>query len=153
MIKIKLNLFELIVGLLFIPNIGIIFITILLIISLIIKQKPIVYKVIIISYIILFIIITLSLLICMLVSKKSKNEFRLFEDRMEYNGREYLIEEVQYCEYYVCKWYMVPFAFAYNEQLAGLIVVKFKKGEQLQFKTFYKNYLKIKNKIENIVEK
>ena len=52
MVKIKLNLFESIVGALLLPNIGFLCTTLLLIISLIVKQEPIVYKGILISYIV-----------------------------------------------------------------------------------------------------
>ena len=52
MVKIKLKLFESIVGAILLPNIGLFFTTLLLIISLIVKQEPIVYKGILISYIV-----------------------------------------------------------------------------------------------------
>ena len=53
MVKIKLKLFESIVGALLLPNIGLLFTMLLSIISLIVKQEPIVYKGILISYIVL----------------------------------------------------------------------------------------------------
>ena len=75
MLKIKLNLFESVSGAIFLPNIGLLMTSILLIISLIVRQDPIVYKAIIISYGICLLLLTLSLCLCFFVNKKSKTLF------------------------------------------------------------------------------
>ena len=73
MVKIKLKLFEAIVASIILPNIGLAFTTIFLIISLIVKQKTIVYKGIVISYILCLTLLIVAILICIAVNKKSKN--------------------------------------------------------------------------------
>ena len=75
MVKIKLKLFESVVGAILLPNIGLLFTTLLLIISLIVKQEPIVYKGILISYIVCLSLLIFTLVTCFLVNKKSTKEF------------------------------------------------------------------------------
>lgn len=70
MVKIKLKLFESIVCAILLPNIGLFFTTVLFIISLIVKQEPIIYKGILISYIICLSLMFFTLVICFLVNKK-----------------------------------------------------------------------------------
>ena len=153
MLKIKLNLFESIVGAIFLPNIGFLFTTVFLIISLTFEQDPIVYKGIIISYITCLSLMILTIIICVLVNKRSTKEFILYNDEFEFLNHKYSINQISSCEYYVCKWYALPIAFIYKEQAAGLITFKLNTGEKIQFKIFYKDYLKLKNKIQNIIEK
>ena len=153
MVKIKLRLFESIVGAILIPNIGLCFTTILLIISLMFRQEPIIYKGVIISYIICISLMLITIVICFLVNNKSKKEFTLNNDEIEFLNRKYSINQVSSCEYYVCKWYALPIAIIYKQQAAGLITFKFNSGEKIQFKIFYKDYLQIKTKIKNIIEK
>ena len=142
MVKIKMSLFESIVCAIILPNVGFILTTILLIISLIIKQDLIVYKGIIISYI-----------ICFLVNEKSKKEFILCNGEITVFNHTYAITQISSCEYYVCKWYALPIVFIYKQQVGGLIVFRFNNGKVIQFKILYKDYLKIKNEIHNIVLK
>lgn len=153
MVKIKLKLFDSIVGAILFPNIGLFFTTILLIISLIVKQKPIVYKGILISYIACLSLMILTITICFFVNNKSTKEFVLINDEIEILDHKYRIEQVISCEYYVCKWYALPIAIIYKQQLAGLIIFKLDSGEKIQFKILYKDYQKIKNKFNNIIEK
>ncbi len=153
MVKIKLNLFESIVGAILLPNIGIFFTTILLIISLIVKQDPIMYKDILVSYIICFSLLFFSISICLLANKRSTKEFVLNNNEIEYLNQKYEIDQVSSCEYYVCKWYALPIAIIYKQQVAGLITIKFNSGEKIQFKILYKDYLKLKNKFKNIIVK
>lgn len=150
MIKIKLNLFESILGAILFPNIGFAFTTLFLIISLIVKQKTIVYKSIIISYIICAFLMILIVTICFLANNKSAKEFILYDDRFIFLNHEYSIDKISYCEYYVCKWYAVPIAFIYKQQAAGLITFRLNTGKKIQFKIFYRDYLKIRNKFQNI---
>lgn len=152
MVKIKLKLFESIVGAILLPNIGLLCTTLLLIISLIVKQEHIVYKGIIISYIVCISLMILTIAICFLINQKSTKEFILKDSEIEFLNHKYPIEQVISCEYYVCKWYMLPIAIIYKQQVAGLIIFKFNSGEKIQFKLFYKDYLKIKNKFKNIIE-
>ncbi len=153
MVKIKLKLFESVVGAILLPNIGLLFTTLLLIISLIVKQEPIVYKGILISYIVCLSLMIFTLVICFLVNKKSIKEFVLKDSEIEFLNHKYQIDQVSSCEYYICKWYALPIALIYKQQAAGLIIFKFNSGEKIQFKIFYKDYLKLKNKFKNIIVK
>ena len=94
-----------------------------------------------------------TLVICFLVNKKSIKEFVLKDSEIEFLNHTYLIDQVSSCEYYVCKWYALPIALIYKQQAAGLIIFKFNSGEIIQFKIFYKDYLKLKNKFKNIIVK
>ena len=153
MVKIKLKLFESIVGAILLPNIGLFFTTLLLIISLIVKQEPIVYNGILISYIACLSLMGLTITICFLLNQKSMKEFILNNNEIEFLNRRYGIDQISSCEYYVCKWYALPIALIYKQQAAGLITFKFNSGEKIQFKIFYKDYLKLKNKFKNIIVK
>ena len=153
MIKIKLNLFESIVGAIILPNIGFLLTTIILIISLFKKQEVIVYRGIIISYVICLSLMILSLIFCFIVNHKSKKEFILNNDEFVFLNHKYAINQIRYAEYYVCKWYRLPIAPIYKQQAGGLITFKLDSGEKIQFKVLYKDYLKIKNIIQNIIEK
>ena len=153
MTRIKLNLFESIVATILLPNIGFIFTTIALIVSLVVKQEPIVYSGIAISYLVCLILLVILITFCFLVNRKSKKEIVFYGDRFEFCKQEYLIEQISSCEYYVCKWYAVPVAFIYKQQVAGLIDMKLSTGEKIKFKIFYNDYLKLKNYIKNIIEK
>lgn len=153
MVKIKLKLFESIVGAVLLPNIGLFFTTLLLIISLIVRQELIVYKGILISYIVCLSLMIFTVVICFLVNKKSTKEFILKDNEIEFLNHTYLIDQVSSCEYYECKWYALPIALIYKQQVAGLIIFKFNSGEKIQFKIFYKDYLKLKNKFKNIIVK
>lgn len=150
MVKIKLKLFESIVGAILLPNIGLLFTTVLLIISLIIKQDFIIYKGILISYVICLSLMILALFSCFLANKKSTKEFILNDNEIEIFNNKYRTDQVSACEYYVCKWYALPIAFIYKQQAAGLITFTLNSGERIQFKLFYKDYLKIKNKFQKI---
>ena len=153
MVKIKLKLFESIVGAILLPNIGLFFTTLLLIISLIIKQEPFIYKGILISYIACLSLMVLTIAICFLVNQKSTKEFILNGNEIKFLNRRYSINQMNYCEYYACKWYALPIAIIYKQQVAGLITFKFNSGEKIQFKIFYKDYIKLKNKFKNIIVK
>ena len=153
MVKIKLKLFESIVGSILLPNIGFAFTTILLIISLMVKQKPIIYKGILISYIIWLSLMIFSIVICFLVNKKDKKEFILNNNEIEFLNRKYSMDYLNSCEYYKCKWYTLPIALIYKQQAAGLITFKFNSGEKIQFKIFYKDYIKLNKIIQNITVK
>ena len=153
MVKIKLKLFESIVGAVLLPNIGLFFTTLLLIISLIVRQELIVYKGILISYIVCLSLMIFTVVICFLVNKKSTKEFILKDNEIEFLNHTYLIDQVSSCEYYECKWYALPIALIYKQQVEGLIIFKFNSGEKIQFKIFYKDYLKLKNKFKNIIVK
>ena len=152
MIRIKLNLFESIVVAIMLPNMGFVATTFLSIVSLIVKQDPIVYKGIAISYVVCFVLLILAIAFCIFISKKSKRELVLCGERLKFLKREYSIEQVISCKYYVCKWYAMPIAFVYKQQAAGLIDIKLNTGESIRFKILYKDYLKLKNSIHNIVE-
>ena len=153
MIRIKLKLFESVIGSILLPNIGLVLTTLFLMISLIVKQEHIVYKGIVISYIICVFLMITSLIICILANKKSGKEFILNDEEIEFLNRKYSINQIISCEYYMCKWYALPIALIYKQQAAGLIIFKLNSGKKIQFKIFYKDYLKLKNKIQNIIVK
>ena len=134
MVKIKLKLFESIVGALLLPNIGLLFTMLLSIISLIVKQEPIIYKGILISYIVFLSLLIFTLVICFLVNKKSTKEFALKDSEIEFLNHKYLIDQVSSCEYYVCKWYALPIALIYKHQAAGLITFKFNLVKKFNLK-------------------
>ena len=153
MLKIKLKLFDSIVGAILLPNIGLGFTTVLLIISLIVKQDPIIYKGILVSYIVCLSLMFFTITLCFIANKNSTKEFILDNDEITFLNRKYPTGQVSSCEYYVCKWYALPIALIYKQQAAGLITFKFNSGEKIQFKVFYKDYLKLKNKIKGIIVK
>lgn len=153
MVKIKVKLFESIVGAILLPNIGLLFTTILLIISLIVKQELVIYNGILISYIVCLSLMILTLVSSFVVNKKSTKEFILNNNEIEYLHNKYLTDQVTYCEYYACKWYALPIALIYKQQVAGLIIFNFNSGEKIQFKILYKDYLKLKGKIAGIIVK
>lgn len=153
MVKIKLNLFESIVSVILLPNIVIFFTTILLIISLIVKQEPIIYKCLFFSYIICFSLMILMIAICLLVNNQNKNYFILKGNEIEFLDQKYEVNQVKSCEYYACKWYLLPLVPIYKQQAAGLITFKFNSGEKIQFKILYGDYLKLKNIFKNIIVK
>ncbi len=81
------------------PNIGLLFTTLLLIISLIVEQEPIVYKRILISYIVCLSLMVLTIAICFLTNHKSTKEFILNDSEIEFLNHKYQIEQVSSCEY------------------------------------------------------
>ena len=89
MIRIKVNLFESICCAILFPNIGLIITTFLFSISLIHKQDPIVYKALLISYIMCTLLMILSLLLCILINKKSKKEFVVSKRKID--GKNYMV--------------------------------------------------------------
>ncbi|MBQ8371349.1 MAG: hypothetical protein IJX38_00205 [Clostridia bacterium] len=153
MTKIKLSLFEGIFACTILPNIGLIFNTALLIISLAVKQEPVVYKAIIIAYICCIALLVISLLLCFAVVRKSKNELVSDGDSFTVSGVTYSIQNIASCEYYVCKWYAIPIAFIYKQQAAGLLSIKMQSGEKLNCKIMYRDFLKIKKVIKGIKER
>ncbi|MBQ7352385.1 MAG: hypothetical protein IJW54_00085 [Clostridia bacterium] len=153
MIRIKLNLFEGIVACTIFPNIGLFVTTLFLIISLIVKQEQIVYKGILISYISCLSLLLLSIILTFIASKIKRNELVLFDNTFEFKKNRYHLKQIIFCEYYVCKWYAVPVSFIYKQQVAGLIDIKLNTGERIKFKIFYRDYQKLKNKLQNIIEK
>ncbi len=152
MIKIKLNLFESIIVAILLPNAGILLTTMILIISSFKKQDVIVYQGILISYLICLTIMILSLIICFIINHKSKKELILNNNEFIFLNKKYAINEIRYAEYYVCKWYALPIVFIYKAR-AGLIHFEFDSGEKIDFTILYKDYLKIKKIIPNIIEK
>ena len=153
MIKIKTNLFESILAVILLPNLVLVLTTILLVISLIVEQETMVYQGIVIAYAVCFLSLAVGVGICTIASKNSKRQFVVQNDSFQYLNRTYLLEQIEACEYYVCKWYFIPIAFIYKEQVAGLIRFKLNTGDTIQFRIFYKDYLKLKNTIKNILEK
>lgn len=154
MVRIKLGLFEGLVACTIFPNIGLLFSTLLLFAALVSKVAPVFYKWVFIAYAASLGVLLLSVLICFIIHKASKNEFVLYEDQFVFCGRQYPINQIKCCEYYVCKWYAIPIAFVYKQQVAGLISIKLHTGEKIKFKLLYKDYRTIKKRIKcNIVEK
>ena len=130
MVKIKINLFESIVGAIFLPNIGLFFTTVLLVVSMIVKQEPIVYTILLVSYVVCLFVMFFTVAVCFLASKKSNKEFVLKNDEIEFLARRFKTDQVCYCEYHKCRWYAIPIAFIYKQQVAGLITFEFNSGEK-----------------------
>lgn len=135
------------------PNAISLLTTLLLVLSLIIQQKPSVYVAIAISYSISFILLTISLIICFLINKNSTKELVLEKSRLIIFGNSYNLNEIASCEYYVCKWYAIPIAFFYKEQLGGLMEINLRSGKTIKIKILYREYMKIKKVINDIKEK
>lgn len=96
----------------------------------------------------------LSLLLCILINKKSKKEFVVYGDKFEYLNRKFLISQIIYCEYYVCKWYAIPIVMLfYKQQWGGMLHLKLNTGKKIEFRILYSDYKKLIGKIPNIVEK
>ena len=150
MVKIKLKLFESVAASIVLPNVGLVFTTLFLIISLIVEQNAIVYKCIIISYITCIFAMGISLFVCFLATSNSKEELIICNDSFIFRNQKYLIDQIVSCEYYVCKWYMLPIIYIYKQQAGGLITITLNTNEKIQFRVLYQDYLKIKNKIPNI---
>lgn len=147
-----MHLFENIVACTILPNMGIIFTTIILIVSLIVKQQMIVYLCIGVSYLSSFFLLSVSLLICVVKNKYSKSVFCMDDTCFIVCNKAYPYHCICSCKYYVCKWYAIPIAFIYKQQRAGLIYLKLQDGTRIQFKLLYKDYLICRSKIAHIKE-
>lgn len=150
MIKIKLGLFNGIEVSFILPEIGFVLTTLLGIISVCVPQDNIVYIAIGFSYLACVIILCLSLAICFLISIKSKNELLLNDNTFVFKSKTYRYDQVTLTKYYVCKWYAIPIAYFYKQQVGGLVEVKLVDGEKLNFSVMYKDFLKIEKKFPNI---
>lgn len=155
MIKIKPKYFESVLCAILVPNTGLFISIIFTILSLIVKQETIVIRAILISYVAWFSLLFINLFITVLVRAKDKNVLVCTEKEIIYLGSSYKISDIVYCKYYSCKWYLLPIAAfpIYKEQLGGLIVFRFSSGEEVRIKIFYKDYLKFKKVIPDIVIK
>ena len=153
MLKIKTNLFETVLVCSLLPNLILVFNTFLLTISIFVPQEDIVYKAIILSYICCIGLFLILLLMYLLITKYGKKQIIFFEQDFEYENKKYKLEEIYSCEYYVCKWYAIPFVFLYKQQMAGLLEIRLKSCKKIQFRIFYKDYLKLKKYLHNIVER
>lgn len=154
MTKIKLNLCEGIQICTVFPNVGLICTTLFLIFTLISKQDKVVYIGIGISYLVCIALLVISLIICFIVNKNSKKELILNDDTFTIFNRTYNYNQIVSCKYYVCKWYDFVFPiFYFCGREGGLIEIKLQTVGKIRFKVLYRDYLKIKLKIPNIVEK
>lgn len=149
MIKIKTKLFEKIVACTIFPNIGFLLSTIILIISLVKKQDVIVYQSVGISYVVCIALLILSIILCFIITQKSKDEMMIDTEKIVYKNKTYQINQIKSCDYYLCKWYCIPVAFIYKQEQGGLFYIKFITGETIEVRIFYSDYKKI-NKIMNV---
>ena len=152
MVKIKLNLFESVFGCILIPCIALCFNTIILIISLFVKQQKEVYIAIILVYIFSILSLFVFLILCFAFVRKSKNEIIFNEDTFIFQDKIFYLENISQCKYYVCKWYLLPLAFIAKSEQAGLIQIKMNNNEKIRFKVLYKDYKKIKRFIGSVEE-
>lgn len=150
--EIKLNLFEGIVSCTIFPNIGYFFTTILLSFSLIVEQKNVVYNGIAISYIVCTLLMMVSLAICFIAIRKSKKSLILADTFMVVADKKYCYNQIKRAKYYVCKWYAIPIAFIYKQQQAGLVEIYVDNAKPIKLRVLYRDYLKIKSKINFIEE-
>lgn len=151
--KIKQNLLESIVGSIFLPNTGLFLTTIILIISLMVKQDQNVYLGIFISYISCVSLMIFSLIICFLVNVNSPNEILINYKEIIINHQIFEINKINSCEYYVCRWYALPIYPLYKQQAGGLVTIKFENEDEVYFKVLYRDYLIIKKYIKDITLK
>ena len=152
MVKIKLGLFEGVFACTIFPNIGLIFTTLILIIAAI-AQDMVILPYLWVSYLVCISLLGISLIICAITSFFSKSELVLDKGIVYIKNATYRYDQILKAEYYVWKWYAIPFLGFY--QVGGSIKLKIKKEEimkTIEFKVFYKDYLKIKEKIPNIAE-
>ena len=152
---IKLNLFDGIVACTVVPNGILILNTFFLIYSLISGQASVVFVGIGISYLSCIALLVISLILCMIVNRKSKKELILNDDTFTIFNKTYDYDKIISCKYYVCKWYAVafPVIYFYKKQAGGLVEIKLQTIGKIHFKVLYRDYLKIKSKIPNIAEK
>ena len=152
MLKIKLNLFESVMCCILIPNTVLFFNTILLIISLFVKQQQKIYDTMIMVYIISILSLIILLFLCFTFIKKSKSEIIFNEDTFVFHNKEFYLEDISHCKYYVCKWYLLPLAFIAKSEQAGLVEIRMNNNEKIRFKVLYKDYKKIKHFVRNVEE-
>ena len=93
------------------------------------------------------------MLLCFIANSNNKNILILKEKTFVIFQKEYEYSQVIFARYYVCKWYNIPFIYFYKQQLGGLFEIKLDNSKQIKFKILYRDYLKLKEKIECIEEK
>ena len=152
MVKINLKLFDDLVACTILPSIGLFFTTLFLIVSLIIKQKTIVYIIIAISYLICILLLLLSILLCLIINQNRKKDLILNNRNFVIFNEMYDYDQILWSQYHVCKWYAIPIAYIYKQQVGGLFEMRLKNGKKIKFKVLYCDYRKLKNSINNIIE-
>ena len=149
MVKIKTGLFEAIACCTILPSAGVIFTTLIAIISLIGKQINNVGIIIGISYAVCVVIFVLSLVICFIYHHFSKNELVIDNEKIVYQGKEYPVEDIYSCTYYKCRWYAIPLIYFYKQQQGGTFVISFEE-EDITVQIRYCDYKKIQKIIPSI---
>ena len=152
MLKIKLNLFESVLGCILFPCGALFLNTIILVISLFVKQKREVYNTIALVYVISILTLVILLMLCFIFIKKSKNEITFDEDTFVFQNKTFYLENISHCKYYVCKWYLLPLAFIAKSEQAGLVEIRMNNNEKIRFKVLYKDYKKIRHFLINVEE-
>jgi len=152
MLKIKLNLFESVLGCILFPCGALFLNSIILVISLFVKQKREVYDTIALVYAISILTLIMLLMLCFIFIKKSKNEIIFNEDTFIFQDKTFYLKNISQTKYYVCKWYLLPLAFIAKSEQAGLIQIKMNNNEKIRFKVLYKDYKKIKRFIGSVEE-
>lgn len=151
--KIYINLFEKIFCCTLFPFTMCIIDTIVLVISIIQPQEKRVYCGIALVYIISLLILVLSLGIVYFIEKRCGKKMIINNGKIELDDTSYLIDDITSCVYYSCKWYLIPFLVLYKRQVGGLIEIKFVDNSSIKEKIFYKDYLKLKEVIKDIILK
>ena len=151
-VKVKFNLIEYYYSCILFPIAGIIFATIMLIWELFTDIDLVFINSLIVVYICSICLAIINFIICLSVSKNTKKYaifykeyFFINETKESYNYR-----DIVKCNYYICKWYMIPFLYIYKMQAGGLFEIITTSNEKIEFKILYKDFKKIKEKFNNI---
>ena len=108
---------------------------------------------IILVYICSICLIIINFILCLSFSQKTKKYAIFYEEYILINETKkvYKYKDIVKCNYYICKWYMIPFWYIYKMQNGGLFEIITTSNEKIEFKILYKDFKKIKEKF-NYVE-
>ena len=151
-VKVKFNLIEYYFCCILFPITGIIFATILLIWELLTYIDLAFINGLIIVYICSIGLAIINFIICLCVSKSTKKYAIFYEEYFFINETKesYNYKDIAKCNYYICKWYMIPFLYIYKMQVGGLFEFISTSNKKIKFKILYKDFKKIKEKFNNI---
>lgn len=151
-VKVKFNLIEYYYCCILFPIAGIIFATFLLVWELFTDIELKFINSLIIVYICCICLVIINFIICLCVFKNTKKYAIFYEDYFLINETSelYNYKDIAKCNYYICKWYMIPFLYIYKMQAGGLFEIITTSNKKIEFKILYKDFKKIKGKFNNI---
>ncbi len=144
---IKLNLFESLCGITLLPTCGVVFVTFILVLFLIRGSAQKDFVILGYAYLGCILCYLISLALCLIIVRFSKQELLLKEERFVLKQNEYRYEDILSAKYHKSKWHTV-FLFYFSQ--GGLVEIKLKNGKPLCFKVTYRDFLKLKEKIRYI---